>query len=218
MLKTPTAEEIMGHSNLSASRHPVENSRVRRAILLSLIGLFVFTGACAAWRYWPNSRLTAVKEMQKELFSPAGRQLSPEDRQQKFEKLRSEMNMLTAAERQGLRTDGMKRRTEELNRYFALAKEEKTRYLDDLIEREERRRAERQENGAQPGAGGPGFGRPGPNGAGAVSRFASAGERDKRREDMLDSQPATQRAEWNEFRKELNARRQQHGLPVTGRP
>ena len=41
--------------------------------------------------------------------------------------------------------------------------------------------------------------------------------RDKRREDGLDSMPATQRAEWTEFRKELNARRQELGLPTVGR-
>ena len=45
--------------------------------------------------------------------------------------------------------------TEELNRYFALSKEEKTRYLDDMIAREQRRRQEWQGRGNGPDGSGP---------------------------------------------------------------
>jgi TolA-binding protein len=177
----------------------------RRRIVLSVILLLLCSSACAAWYYRPNPHLAAVKQLQKELFSPAGRQLSQDDRRQKFEKLREEVNMLTAAQRLGLRADGMRRRTDQLNRFFKLSKDEKARYLDNLIDREEQRRQARQDGGGGP---------PNPR---AANSAGTPQERDKRREDALDSLSATQRAEWTEFRQEMNARRQELGLPVNNR-
>jgi hypothetical protein len=182
--------------------------------MLTLVALLSLGTVLGYWRFRPNPHLVAVKELQKELFSPAGRQLGPDDRRQKFEKLRSEANLLSAAEKQGLRSERSKRRTDEMNRYFGLSKEEKTQFLDDLIAREENRRKEwearAQAAGVAPGTGGPSR----PNGPGGPNGRGTPQERDKRREDNLDSMPATQRAEAAEFRKELNNRRQQLGLPT----
>jgi hypothetical protein len=167
-----------------------------------------------------RGHLAAVRQLQSDLFGASRQQLAPEDRRQKMALLRTEMNFLSAAERQGLRSEGMKHRTAEISRYFALPKEEKTRYLDDLIARGERRRQEwqsrREQDGAQQTPGSP-DGQTTPRGGRSGGPLASASERDKRREDMLDSMTATQRAEWTEFRKELNTRRQQLGLPAFGR-
>jgi hypothetical protein len=188
-------------------RGAVGSSRRRRRHIFALILLLLVGGAGAAWYFWPDPHLAAVKQLQKELFSPAGRQMSPDDRRQKFGQLREEEKMLSDSQRRGLRADGMRRRAADLSRFFRLPKGEKEQYLDNLIAREDRRRQEWQVNG----------GGPGPRGDRAANSAGSPQERDKRREDALDSLPPTQRAEWTEFRKELNARRQELGLPSSGR-
>ena len=66
--------------------------------------------------------------------------------------------------------------------------------------------------------GGPGFGGPLPGTNGRQNNLMPASDRDKRREDFLDTMSAPQRAALTEFRKDLGARRQQLGLPSDGRP
>lgn len=197
----------------SAATRPVRNSKVRRLVALAL----VLTTAVLAWYFWPDRHLAAVKSLRAELFSQAGRQLPEDERRQKFEQLRAEEKMLSSSQRRGLRSEGMQRRAAEINRYFHLPKDEKTKYLDDLIAREEKRRQEWQARAAA-GGGPPGGQRGGPPGSGRGGPLVDAADRDKRRSDFLDSMSATQRSEFNEFRKELNARRQQLGLPANGRP
>jgi hypothetical protein len=207
----------------TADSGPTENSKIRRRVALGLALLLVLAACGMGWYYWRNARLNAVKNLQKEIFGPAGRQLSPDERRQKFEQMRAEEKLLTAAQRQGLRAEGMKRRVVDLNRYFALAKEARTAFLDDLIAREKHRREERQAQGDSR-AGGPGNrgGAPPYGGSnsppGGRNAIQPAQERDQRRENFLDSMPAPERAEWTEFRKDLNTRRQQLGLPTSGRP
>jgi hypothetical protein len=205
----------------TADSGPTENSKIRRRIALGLALLLVLAGCGAGWYFWRNAHLNAVKNLQKELFGPAGRQLSPDERRQKFEQMRAEEKLLTVDQRQGLRAEGMKRRAEELNRYFALAKSARTAYLDDLIAREKRRREERQAQGGDGGGPGRRGGGP-PNGAPNAPpggrNSLSPQERDQRRENFLDSMPASERSEWTEFRRDLSIRRQQLGLPPSGRP
>jgi hypothetical protein len=201
----------MSHPYLPAARRrhdsPGEGRRGRRRVVVALILLLLIGGTGAAWYFWPDPHLTAVRQLQKELFGPAGRQLAPDDRRQKFAQLRVEEKMLSDTQREGLRAEGMRRRSADLSRYFRLPKEEKQKYLDNLIAREDRRRQEWQENGSGPG----------PRGNRAANGAGTPQERDKRREDALDSLPAAQRAEMSEFRREINARRQELGLPTNGR-
>jgi hypothetical protein len=195
---------------------PRERSFARRWFVGAALVLLI-VGGSAAWYRLRETRLNAIRELRKEIFSG---QLSADERRKKLERLRAEENTLSSADRQKLRSEGMRRRTAELNRYFGLSKAAKTSVLDEFIAREERRRKEWRA-GAGPGdpaVGGPPFGGPRSNATTAATNFASASERDKRREDFLDSMSATQRAEWTEFRKDLTVRRQQLGLPPIGRP
>jgi hypothetical protein len=195
----------MNRSYAPTGRKEGNSSRVGRRVVLVVIVLLLIGVVGGAWYYWPDPHLTAVKQLQKELFGPAGRQLSPDERRQRFARLREEEQMLSDAQRQGLRAEGMRRRSVDLSRFFRLSKEEKEQYLDNLIARQDRRREELQANG------------PGPRGGRAANSAGTPQERDKRREDALDSLPATQRAEMTEFRREINARRQELGLPTNGR-
>jgi hypothetical protein len=190
---------------------------VRRLVALGLLLLV----AGLVWSFWPDGHLAAVKALRSELFSPEGRQLSQDDRRQKFEQLREEEKKLSESQRRGLRAEGMQKRAAEINHYFHLPKEEKTKYLDGVIAREESRRKEWQARMAAAGGGPPGGPQGGQRGggrSGGANAIADVADRDKRRSNMLDSMTAPQRAEFNEFRKELNARRQQLGLPVNRRP
>jgi hypothetical protein len=194
------------------------SSRRRRFVTAGLVMLLIVAAASGIWFFRARSRLSAVKQLQGELFSQAGRELPADERRQKFEQLRTEMNQLSAAQRRDLRNEAMKRRTEEISRYFRLSKEDKQRYLDDMIARGERRRQEWEARAAQR------------NGSSAETATAEGGprqrgqgnsgtaaERDKRREDMLDSMSPTQRAEFTEFRREVASRRAELGLPAFGR-
>jgi hypothetical protein len=201
----------------AAASPPVRNSKVRRLVALGL----TLVVAALGWSFWPDRHLAAVKALRSELFSPEGRQLSQDERRQKFEQLREEEKQLSTSQRRGLRAEGMRRRAAEINRYFHLPKEEKTKYLDGVIAREESRRKEWQARMAAGGggpAGGPAGGpQGGPRGANRPGGLGDVADRDKRRSDFLDSMTAAQRGEFNEFGKELNARRQQLGLPPNGR-
>jgi hypothetical protein len=197
----------MNRTFAPTDRKEGNSSRVGRRVVLAVMVLLMIGVVGGAWYYWPDPHLAAVKQLQKELFGPAGRQLSPDERRQRFARLREEEKMLSDAQRQGLRAEGMRRRSADLSRYFRRSKEEKEQYLDNLIARQDRRREEWQANG-----GGPGL-----RGGRAANNTGTPQERDKRREDALDSLPATQRAEMTEFRREINTRRQELGLPTNGR-
>src|SRR5579883_2940744 len=134
-----------------APARPVKNSKVRRLVALGLLLLAAGLG----WSFWPDRHLAAVKALRSELFSPEAQQLSQDERRQKFEQLREEEKQLSTSQRRGLRAEGMQRRAAEINRYFHLPKEEKTKYLDGLIAREENRRKEWQARAAA-GGGPPG--------------------------------------------------------------
>jgi hypothetical protein len=213
----------MAAATKPGSRAPASGPRSARKRWIALALLLLLTGAGIGVARYVRVRmhLSAVKSLQSELFSDAGRQLSNDERSQKMTALRSEMSALSADDRRSLRTEGMKRRTEEISRYFRLSPEERARYLDDLIARGERRRQEWQarraaDEGQQNAVSQTDSGRQ--RGPGTRGPLESASERDQRRENFLDSMPATQRTLWSEFRKELNARRQQLGLPAFGRP
>ena len=114
--------------------------------------------------------------------------------------------------------DGMRREQDRMSRYAKLSPADKRRYLDEQINRQEemRRRMQQQPgNGNRPpgGPGGPGmaFG-PGGRGKGPPP---SAEEKEKRRKQMLDRTTPEFRANMDQYRRDLEARRQQRGLPAT---
>jgi hypothetical protein len=194
----------------------------KRWALLALLAIVVALVSAAGVRsYRANRQLAQVKQMQKELFSPETRGLSPEERREKFQNLRELQKGLTQAQRDALMAEARKRRQEQMNRYFAMSQAEKTRHLDEQIQRMEERRRQFQANAAQrggsPGGGpngrGPG-GAGGPGQPGAPDR--SVATRDRERQARLDSTSPTERAQFTQYMKDLNARRTQLGLPPGG--
>src|SRR5436190_6710557 len=107
-------------------------TRYRRKLMTGLGLLVLLLGA---WLGWPDRRLAAAKALQQELFGPAGKQLSAEERRQKFRQLREATKGLTPAQRQWLSAEASKRRKQEIARYFSLSPQDKLRYLDQQIRR-----------------------------------------------------------------------------------
>ena len=179
-------------------------------LLMLLIGGLV-------WAVRPAPRFSRVQELQKELAE--SKDLSPDERKAKFAQLRDEMKHLTDDQKWQLSAPMREKQKAEMDRYFALAPKEKIKYLDERIDKSEKMRKEWEKKGAMGKAGGPlasGFvGGPGGGGAGGTHpKQRSSEEMEKRRKEMLDRSSPKDRAQMDRFRKEMNDRRKQRGLPV----
>jgi hypothetical protein len=184
------------------------HSRRRAVLLTALALLLLLLGLLGVWSAKSARQAAKVRQLQQELFGGAARNLPPEERRARFEELRAATAKLTDGQRRELRAEAGQRRRAELARYFTLSKAEKTRYLDQQIDRmEEMRRnfaARGGPNGAGPNGGGPGAGPPRPR---------TPEEREQRRKQRLDETTPQERAQRDQFRHDLEARRSQRGLP-----
>jgi len=194
--------------------------RRRVAWITSAVGIVLLV-----WLLWPNRNLARVRALQGELFSEAGKALSPEQRQARFAELRTATRNLSSSQRQELSMDGMRREADRMAHYAKMSPQEKRKYLDEQINRQEemRRRMQQQQkaNGARPagapaGRGGPAIAGP-PGGAGGRGNRPppSPEQKENRRKQMLDRTTPEFRAHTDQYRRDLEARRQQRGLPAT---
>jgi hypothetical protein len=187
----------------------------RRLIALGLLLLIPLL-----WALWPDGRMGAAKAAQAALRAP---NLTPEQRRQKFGELRKAMERLTPAQRDVLMAEGRKKQVAEIGRYFGMSPKEKTKFLDERINRAT---AATKGKGGPPGAG-PGKGPAGgaakgkggpPPGAQAKGGPRTVEQRDGRRQNRLDGTNPAERAMMSQFFRDLAARRQQRGLPPGGGP
>ncbi|MDD5697842.1 MAG: hypothetical protein PHH77_04430 [Victivallaceae bacterium] len=120
----------------------------------------------------------------------------------KVRRSRSNFRNLTPVERQAVFKNTRKimhrRMKERMDKFFKMNKEEQNKFLDELIARIERHRAEREARNAQNGNSGRRGGGGGPGGNHAARMQA-----------MLESTDSTSRAQMTEFHKLLQARRAQ---------
>ena len=191
---------------------PPERPRLGRWLaalaLLLLVGLVL-----GAMRPGP---LAKVRALQKELA--AGKDLPPDQRKAKFDELRTAMKGLSDDQKWELAAPMREKQKAEMDRYFALAPQEKTAYLDERINKMEQFKKEMEQKGRGKGGppGGPGFGGP-PGGGGGAGKGPPTGEQaDRRRKGMLDRTTPEERAQRDAFRKDMEARRKQRGLPPGG--
>jgi hypothetical protein len=188
----------------------------RKKILYGSVAVVLILGALLYWLFRTNPQVAKVKEMRRALLGDASRKISPQERREKFELLRKEQEKLTAGERKEIGAEARKARRNELNRYFTLSKAEKAKWLDQRIDQAEAMRRESQTAGATGNAFGFGPGRNGGSGQ-------SPADRERWRKEMLDSTTPEERAQMDQLRKDMQARRAQRGLPNTsggwgGRP
>jgi hypothetical protein len=165
--------------------------------------------AVALWRLRPDPQLARVKAMQQELARAAD-SADAAERRRRWEEFNREQQKLSPSQRKEVFGEFRKQRQAEIDRYFKMSKADKTRWLDRQIDREEQLRRSRQANrppGSPPRP-------PGPGGQGGPGRGnLSAEDRENRRKRRLDASTPEERAQHDQLRKDLAARRAQRGLP-----
>jgi uncharacterized membrane protein YgcG len=205
----------------------------RRRWPLALLLLLLCGATYGGYRLFrTDPAVKRVRELRKELA--AGANLPPEQRREKSRQLREALEKLPPDKREAMRRemaeDGRKRFEAQLKTYAKLSPTEKTRYLDEQIDRFEQFRSQRQQQQGQGGSssagggsgtgGGGAFGfgprGGGPNGnaqGGPGNSQRSPEERERRRKQMLDDTTPEFRALRDQFFKDMQARRQQRGMP-----
>jgi hypothetical protein len=186
------------------------NPLIRR---LLLAGVLLVLALVTGWLLWPDPNVARARELQQQLFGAEARKLSPKHRQQKWREYREVTKQLSPAQQQQLSAEARKQKQRELARYFTLSPQEKTRFLDEQIRRQERMHQGRPVQGQQVGNRGPARGTARPGG----SKGGTVQEKDQRRQRFLDGSSPAERAQLTQFFREMNARRAQLGLPGSGR-
>ena len=182
----------------------------KRTALATLALLLLLLGILAAYlRFRPDPQVEKVKEMRDQLAGEAGRQLSPEERRERWQQLRQEMQQLSPKQRREVWADRRQASRERLARFSRMSPAERVAFLDEQIRRMEAARRQRQASGGGAGAGnsqGPGGsrGRPG----------LSSEQRDQLRRNRLDNTTPQERQQRADYFRQLADRRLQLGLPA----
>jgi hypothetical protein len=187
-------------------------------VALLWLGFTVFGG---------DAQVARVKELRDELFSEAGKSLTPDERKEKFKELRDTMGQLSPEQRKLAFADARQKREAELENYFKLSQSEKTQYLDQQIDRMEsfRKKAAAGKgsggglggNSSAAGVGSQAFGSNTGGGGGGGGKGWGGGKgmntTEEGRKVRLDQSTPEQRARRDQFFKDMQARRTQRGLP-----
>jgi hypothetical protein len=101
-----------------------------RKLRYTLAGLLLLLLLLLTWLAWPDPRLAKAAELQKELFGPAAKKLSDQERRLRWQEYREVTKGLSPARRRQLSSEGRREKQREIARYFGLPQAEKTRFLD----------------------------------------------------------------------------------------
>ena len=197
-----------------------ETTRKRRRVLLALL-LLLLLGYGGYRVFATNPDVEKVRDLRKEL---ANKDLTPEQRREISGQLREAMQRLSPEDRQAegrdMAKERQKRFAEQLGRYSRMSPREKTAYLDEQIRRSQEWQRQRAQAGQRPG----GPGSSGGTAAGGQANGAatnasrpplSTEDRLQRRMQRLDDTTPEFRAQLDQYRADMAARRQQLGLPPT---
>ena len=153
-----------------------------------------------------DPKVSELQQLRNEAFDRRD-DMSDDDRRAQFEAIRQRVDELSEEQRRAFHKGGRERfqqmMVERMNEFFAMTPEDQKARLDEIIDRIEERRANRDQSGG---------GRPG-GGRGNMS----AAQRDQRSKERLDRSTPEMRAKMDRFRDMMNDRRQQRGLePLEG--
>lgn len=185
------AFEIHPPKEPAAKPAPPKSPRRRRR--WGLVGLFLLLLAVGWWALRPDPQVARARELQKQLF--AGPPTA--DRKAKFEEFRSAVARLSAGQKRELFAPMREKAKADFDRYFSLGPREKQGYLDRVIDRS----AKMSAKGPPPPKGPP----------------LNPDQIEERKKKMLDRSTPEDRAKRDQFRRELEARRKQRGLPAGGK-
>jgi hypothetical protein len=188
-----------------------EPNRKRRWYRLGALLLLLLLGFVTYRAVRPDPNLKKLKQLRAD-FAAHGKEWTPDQRQEKGKQMRDAMAKLSPGQRDALAAEGRQRFQQELERYARMSAAEKKHYLDERIDRMEKMRQQFAQRNPG-GTGGPGAFGAGPGGRG---QGMSAEQREQRRKERLDLTTPEFRALMDQFRKDMNQRRQQRGLAMRG--
>ncbi|MBM4068430.1 MAG: hypothetical protein FJ271_05730 [Planctomycetes bacterium] len=145
----------------------------RKWIAMAAAVLFLLLSA--VWIFGGESQINRVRRLQKELFSEEAKNMSREDRREKFKELGEEMRKLSPQERGQLEADRAKKDAERMGNFFSKSKEEQSAELDKMIDKMEDGRKKFEENRGKRGKGRRGGGEGEGGGEGFAPRAGPAG-------------------------------------------
>jgi hypothetical protein len=188
--------------------------RRRRPWLLAF--LFLLLLGLGWWAVRPDPQVARARELQRELFAKRPSGPPTEERKAKLKEFRDVMGTLSGDQKRELFEPMRQKAQEDFDRYFTLGPQEKAAYMDRLIDRSEKMRKDRDQRAKAGGKGGQGgttgFRPPGGSGKGSQN----PDQIEERKKKRLDSSTPEDRAKRDQFRRDLEARRKQRGLPPGG--
>jgi TolA-binding protein len=188
------------------------NLRLNWQLAASLLGLVVLVlGVFGVVRQLrPDKELVRVQEMQQKLRGEDARSYTLEERRELRQQLDQEVKKLSPQQRRQLFQEQMRKRAEELDRFFTLPPTEQSAHLDAEIAKQEARRKQREEANKQGTGNQSSDGTA--SGGGPTRGGGSDEQRLQRRKEMLDWTTPEQRATFTAYRRAMQERRQQQGL------
>jgi hypothetical protein len=201
------------------------------ALAFSVIGLGI---AYAAGLFSEDPALIEIQELQKTIQNDFAKQAdgdnsNRDDRREKFRELRKKSEALPEDQQRAIRKEMqgffVAQMTQRMDEFFELPPEERESHLDEQIDRMEERKARREEAAAKreaeaskDGEAGDTAGNSASSGDGRQRRRGGFGnrskeERERWQRDMLERTTPAQRAKFMEYRRQLNERREERGLP-----
>jgi len=205
---------------------------------------FLLVGALVA--FWPSGRVNHMKQLGQEFSSDNFKDLSDDEKKAKFNEMRELRKHLTPEEQAVLQREREAKELEKMKPLFEMSKEDRDKVLDEMIEKAEQQKADREARRAAFGNGG--FGQGGAQGGrgqqannqnvNAINNAANAlagqngsqggsnlspGQQAQRENDrntqqkvMLSLMNPELRSMRQQFTYEMNQRRHDQGLPPIG--
>ena len=183
----------------------------KTAIGAVMLALVVGAGWALGFFDTTDPQVAELQKLREETFDRMD-QMSDEERRSQFQEFRQRVEGLSEDQRRKFFESGregfQQMMLQRMDRFFAMSPEQQTEKLDEMIDRMEEWRANRE----QGGGGGSGWGRGGGRGN------MTAAQRDQRSKQRLDRSTPEMRAKMDRFRDMMNERREERGLePIQGR-
>jgi len=178
----------------------------KTAIGAVMLALVVGAGWALGFFDTTDPQVAELQKLREETFDRMD-QMSDEERRSQFQEFRQRVEGLSEDQRREFRESGregfQQMMVQRMDQFFAMTPKEQTKRLDELIDRTEEWRANRD----QAGGGGSGWGR----GGGGRGNMTPA-QRDQRSKERLDRSTPEMRAKIDRFVDIMNERREQRGL------
>jgi hypothetical protein len=159
---------------------------------ISTVAVLLAFGLFCHYRAYANVR--KVKQLQAS-FREQGRNLTPDERRETGQQMRDAMQKLSPQQRHDLSAEGRKRFEERMRSYVKMSKDERTKFLDQQLDRMESMRQQFANSG---------------NFNGGPRNRGQSDERSRRQ--RLDQSTPEFRAAMDQFRHDMEQRRRQRGM------